>query len=182
MLNSPFISGMNYIAGYCLIVCCGDEEASFWLFVAIYKKVQILFNHSSIIGSTRVMDIFGETLKGNLKQISKHMIKYSVDPKLWMLPNLQTLFSRNTYPRNYTKAVWDAFLISNSPLNVLVRIAIAIVELMSDLILAANNHSSIIQLLQNPPVDLIRAEPLLTMALKYKILPDDEVDLLRLSS
>ena len=55
MLDMKFISGMNYIAGYCLLVCCGDEEASFWLFVAIYKKVKILFDQSSIVGSTRVM-------------------------------------------------------------------------------------------------------------------------------
>ena len=110
------------------------------------------------------------------------MTKYSVDPKLWMLSNLQTLFSRNTYPRNYTKAVWDAFLVSSSPMNVLVRISVAMVESMTELILGTTNHSSIIQLLQNPPVDLIRAEPLLTKALKYTIHPDDEKDLLRLSA
>lgn len=67
-------------------------------------------------------------------------------------------------------------------MNVLVRISVAMVESMTELILGTTNHSSIIQLLQNPPVDLIRAEPLLTKALKYTIHPDDEKDLLRLSA
>jgi len=181
MFHMKFVSGMNYIAGYCLIVCRGDEEASFWLFVAIHKKVKILFMQGTMKSARRVMELFGATLTTSLPSLSKHMRKCDVDPKIWMLSNLQTLFSRNTYPRNYTKAVWDAFLVSSSPMEVLVRIAVAMIESMSTLIFAATNHSDIIQLLQNPPVDLIRAEPLLTHALKYKLTKSDERELQALS-
>ena len=66
-------------------------------------------------------------------------------------------------------------------MEVLVRIAVAMIESMSTLIFAATNHSDIIQLLQNPPVDLIRAEPLLTHALKYKLTKSDERELQALS-
>ena len=169
MLDIKYTGGQNYIAGYCLIVCRGDEEVAFWLFVSIYKKVKILFECQTLSNSQRVMEVFGSTLNKNLTKLAKHMEKYDVDPKIWMLSNLQTLFSRNTYPRNYTKAVWDAFLVSHNPMEVLVRIAVSMIELMSDLIFSAHNHSEIIQLLQNPPVDLIRAEPLLTHALKYTL-------------
>jgi hypothetical protein len=181
MLDMKFISGMNYIAGYCLIACCGDEEASFWLFVSIYKKVSILFNYDTLNDSNKIMTIFEHTLNCNLIKLSKHMKNMNVKPELWMLSNLQTLFSRNTNPRNYTKAVWDAFLISTNPMEVLVRIAVSMIELMSNLILSAKNHSEIIQLIQNPPVDLIRAEPLLKNALRYKITPKHQQELQKLS-
>ena len=30
---------LNYVAGYCLVTC-RDEEAAYWLFVAIFKRVR----------------------------------------------------------------------------------------------------------------------------------------------
>ena len=79
-----------------------------------------------------------------------------------------------TYPRDYTKACWDAFLVSNCALDVLVRIAVAVVESLGSLLRAAEGQAAMIELLQKPPVDLLDGDKLLEKALTYKISEKDE--------
>ena len=173
--NSRYVSGLNYVAGYCLVTC-KDEEAAYWLFVAIFKRVRGLFE-PGMSGSNLVLEVLGRTLDLNLSSLNEFIKSNNVDASFWMLGQLQTLFARSTYPREHTKACWDAFLVSNCALDVLVRIAVAVVECLGPLLRAASGQAAMIELLQKPPVDLLQGELLLELALTYSISEQDEATL-----
>jgi hypothetical protein len=177
-LQSRYVSGLNYVAGYCLVTC-RDEEAAYWLFVAIFKRVRGLFE-PGMAGSNLIMEVLGRAIDENLPKLSGLLSDAHVDASFWMLGQLQTLFARSTYPRNHTKACWDAFLVSNCALDVLVRIAIAVVECLGPLLRAAKGQAAMIELLQKPPVDLLDGETLLEKALTYKLSEKDAAVLFQL--
>ena len=160
--DSRYVSGLNYVAGYCLVTC-RDEEAAYWLFVAIFKRVRGLFE-PGMTGSSLFMQVLGRAIDENLPKLSELLSNAHVDASFWMLGQVQTLFARSTYPRDYTKACWDAFLVSNCALDVLVRIAVAVVESLGSLLRAAEGQAAMIELLQKPPVDLLDGDKLLESA------------------
>merc|ERR1711871_28750 len=171
---------MNYVAGF-ILTQCRNPEYSFWLFLSVCKVSRAIFDVT--IERTVLLACYRHVLAENEPDISQHLMKYGVDPSLWVLSHFQSLFCRSALPMPYQEDIFEAYIASGDRrFEVLVTIGVAILASSRDLILASRDRQKLISILQSPPpVGNVDGERIIALAGCYIVKEEDRVELLRLT-
>jgi len=141
-LHNPeieYCQGFNRIAAIALLFM--NEEDAFWCFVYIVEELLPEEYYSKqLIGVQVDQEVFKELICEKLPNLAIHLESHRVDPTLFSLNWFLCLFV-DSLPVNTYLHIWDAFLFEGC--KVLFRYAVAILKLIEDKLLAANDYMSI---------------------------------------
>jgi len=141
-LHNPeieYCQGFNRIAAIALLFM--NEEDAFWCFVYIVEQLLPEEYYSKqLIGVQVDQEVFKELICEKLPELAIHLESHRVDPTLFSLNWFLCLFV-DSLPVNTYLHIWDAFLFEGC--KVLFRYAVAILKLIEDKLMAANDYMSI---------------------------------------
>eukprot|EP00117_Sycon_ciliatum_P011026 scpid51521/ scgid12673/ USP6 N-terminal-like protein len=161
-----YCQGMSFIAGMLLIHM--DEEDAFWCLASLFERPKYLlgFFDASLSKMHLYANIFKELLHHHLPELSEHLDQHNVYPLLYLTPWFMTLFTLLPCWETVL-AIWDLMLLEG--ITAICRVALAIMRLLSDQLLATNDISTMIRLLQHLPYDIVKPSVLIDAIWSFEV-------------
>lgn len=140
-----YCQGMNFIAGFLLIISGFREEESFWAFLSIMtsKIDEDLIKVEGVGGFysegfplLKVMDgLFGELLRRTLPRVKEHFAAVELSEELWLNKWLSMLFLHHL-PMSHCIRVWDYFLAKGT--SGILKICVSVLKHLSKKLLGSD--------------------------------------------
>ncbi|XP_070491954.1 growth hormone-regulated TBC protein 1-A [Chironomus tepperi] len=152
--HNPVVSycqGLNYIAGLILIVCAGDEEATFWLLKHLVENVSPEYHTKTMKGLKRDIEVVTELIKIRLPTVNEKMNELGLPWIVIMTKWFICLFAE-VLPIETSLRVWDA--IFSEGYKIIFRTSLAIVLILKDDIMKVEDINELAELFRNISKDV----------------------------
>ncbi|KAL7845843.1 hypothetical protein AOLI_G00240350 [Acnodon oligacanthus] len=130
-----YCQGMNFIAGY-LIIVTKDEEKSFWLMEALIGRILPDYYTPAMLGLKTDQEVLGELVKVKVPAVWQAMTEHNVMWTLVVSRWFICLFI-DILPVETVLRIWDCLFYEGS--KILFRVALTLIRHNQDLILQARN-------------------------------------------
>ncbi|XP_032888858.1 growth hormone-regulated TBC protein 1 isoform X1 [Amblyraja radiata] len=134
-----YCQGMNFVAGYLLIVT-KDEEKSFWLLDSLIKKIVPDFYSPTMIGLKTDQEVLGHLVRLKVPAVAELMEQHSVMWTLVVSRWFICLFI-DILPVETVLRIWDCMFYEGSKITF--RVALTLIKYHQASILEANNFPAI---------------------------------------
>ncbi|XP_067848576.1 growth hormone-regulated TBC protein 1-A [Heptranchias perlo] len=134
-----YCQGMNFVAGYLLIVT-KDEEKSFWLLDALIVKIIPDFYTPTMIGLKTDQEVLAQLVKMKVPAVAELMEKHNVMWTLVVARWFICLFI-DILPVETVLRIWDCLFYEGSKITF--RVALTLIKYHQASILEANNFPAI---------------------------------------
>uniref|UniRef100_UPI00398F4F87 growth hormone-regulated TBC protein 1-A isoform X1 n=3 Tax=Pristiophorus japonicus TaxID=55135 RepID=UPI00398F4F87 len=134
-----YCQGMNFVAGYLLIVT-KDEEKSFWLLDALIQKIVPEFYTPTMIGLKTDQEVLAKLVKWKVPAVAELMEKHNVMWTLVVARWFICLFI-DILPVEIVLRIWDCMFYEGSKITF--RVALTLIKHHQASILEANNFPAI---------------------------------------
>jgi len=158
--NVGYCQGMNFIAARFLSYGFREEEA-FWVLSAVVESLLPIDYFSVLSGILIDQRVFGALLNCANPELKLHLETLGIDASMFCVKWLGCLFA-NTLSKEVVLRVWDVFMVQGSEL--LFRAGLALLQIMSEELLAAKTFEKAIHILSTRPGALTNAELILELA------------------
>jgi hypothetical protein len=151
--HNPVVSycqGLNYIAGMLLIVLAGDEEGTFWLLKHFVENVSPDYHTKTMKGLKRDIEVITDLLKQRLPIVNEKMNEFGLPWIVIMTKWLICLFA-DTLPIETVLRIWD--IMFSEGYKIIFRASLAIVLILKDDIMKADDINELAQLFRNASKD-----------------------------
>jgi hypothetical protein len=138
--------GLNYISGLLLIVCAGDEEASFWLLKHLIENIAPEYHTRTMKNLKRDIDVLTDLIKVRAPLVNEKMNEFGLPWIVIMTKWLICLFAE-VLPVETALRVWDVIFSEGS--KIIFRAGLAIVLILKDDIMRVNDMNELAQLFRN---------------------------------
>ncbi|XP_066516240.1 growth hormone-regulated TBC protein 1-A [Hoplias malabaricus] len=130
-----YCQGMNFIAGY-LIIITKDEEKSFWLMEALIGKILPDYYTPTMLGLKTDQEVLGELVKVKVPAVWQVMAEHNV---MWTLVVSRWFICLyiDILPVETVLRIWDCLFYEGS--KILFRVALTLIRHNQALILQARN-------------------------------------------
>ncbi|XP_059823750.1 growth hormone-regulated TBC protein 1-A isoform X2 [Hypanus sabinus] len=132
-------SGMNFIAGYLLIVT-KDEEKSFWLLDSLIKKIVPGFYSPTMIGLKTDQEVLAHLVRMKVPAVAELMERHNVMWTLVVSRWFICLFI-DILPVETVLRIWDCLFYEGSKITF--RVALTLIKYHQASILEANNFPAV---------------------------------------
>ncbi|KAI5621347.1 growth hormone-regulated TBC protein 1, partial [Silurus asotus] len=134
-----YCQGMNFIAGYLLIIT-KDEEKSFWLMDALLGKILPDYYTPTMLGLKTDQDVLGELVKAKVPAVWQAMTQHNV---MWGLVVSRWFICLyiDVLPMETVLRIWDCLFYEGS--KILFRVALTLIRHNQKLILEGQNFPDI---------------------------------------
>lgn len=137
-----YCQGQNFLVAVFILSKCTDSESFTLLnFLLSQRHLEILFNHrcSSLV---EYMKVFEKRLRKNNKRVYDHLKKNGFSPVCYAIEWFTTCFI-TTAPGDLSLATLDMIFMGID--NTLLRVGLALMDILEDQILACNQGISILK-------------------------------------
>ncbi|XP_028257615.1 growth hormone-regulated TBC protein 1-A [Parambassis ranga] len=130
-----YCQGMNFIAGYLLIVT-KDEEKSFWLMDALLGRILPDYYSPAMLGLKTDQEVLGELVKVKVPRVWQVMVDHNV---MWTLVVSRWFICLyiDVLPVETVLRIWDCLFYEGS--KILFRVALTLIHYHQDLIQQAQS-------------------------------------------
>ncbi|KAG5680104.1 hypothetical protein PVAND_009630 [Polypedilum vanderplanki] len=147
--HNPIVSycqGLNYIAGLLLIVCSGDEKASFWLLKHFVENIAPEYHTKTMKGLKRDIEVITDLIKMHAPSVNEKMFELSL-PWIVIMTKWFICFFAETLDTETTLRVWDIMFAEGY--KIIFRASLAIVLILKDDIMKADDINDLAELFRN---------------------------------
>ncbi|XP_007902259.1 growth hormone-regulated TBC protein 1-A isoform X1 [Callorhinchus milii] len=134
-----YCQGMNFIAGY-LIIVTKDEEKAFWLLDALVGKIIPDFYSPTMIGLKTDQEVLGELVKMKIPAVAAlmdhHNVMWTLVVSRWFICLFIDILPVETVFR-----IWDCLFYEGS--KIIFRVALTLIKHQQASILEANNFPDV---------------------------------------
>ncbi|CAN0383212.1 unnamed protein product [Lampetra fluviatilis] len=135
-----YCQGMNFLAGYLLIVT-RSEEKSFWLMDALIGRILPDYYTRDMLGVRVDQEVLGELLATKLPHVAAHVVSHGVPWPLLTARWFLCLYV-DVLPVETVLRVWDSLFYEGS--KVLFRVAVTLVRHHQAQVLAASGFPAVV--------------------------------------
>lgn len=156
-----YCQGMNYVAGYLLLVMKSEEEA-FWMLATLLEDILFFDSYSEdLFGCHVEQRVLKELLNKKLPRLSAHLDRINFDASLVTTEWFLCIFAKS-FPSETTLRVWDVLF--NEGGKVLFRVALALFKMKEEDLMAARHVGEAVKIIQHLTHHLFDPDELLTVA------------------
>lgn len=169
VLYNPEVSycqGMSYIGGMLLMNM--TEEDAFWMLVSLFERPKYLSGYfdSSLSKIQRHSQVFERFLHRKMPILYTHLKTNGIDPLLYITPWFMALFT--SLPCwDSVLTIWDLLLLDG--ISVIFQTSLAILNVLSDKLLAVNDMSLMLPMLLRLPAERINRQVFVPVMWHWKI-------------
>lgn len=169
VLYNPLVSycqGMSYIAGMLLMNM--NEEDAFWMLVSLFERPKYLSGYfdSSLSKVHRHSQVFERFLRQKMPKLYTHLKSNGIDPLLYITPWFMALFT--SLPCwDSVLTIWDLLLLDG--ISVIFQASLAILNVLSDNLLAVNDMSLMLPMLLRVPSQRIKRQVFIPVMWRWTI-------------
>ena len=169
-----YCQGMGMLTGILLLVL--EEEEAFWVLEALTScRLPVDYYTKNLMGIMTDQEVLKCLVQTNLPRLHRRLEECRIELSLITVNWFVTAFS-SVAPPATTMRIWDWYLHHGS--MVLFMVALAMLTLRLDVILALDDSSAIFNALADTPASMTNADRLLPLAFSF-IHIETEVDVLR---
>ncbi|KAG8452127.1 hypothetical protein GDO86_004066 [Hymenochirus boettgeri] len=137
--NVGYCQGMNFIAGY-LILIAKDEEKAFWLMDALIGRILPDYYSHALIGLKTDQEVLGDLVKKKIPAIAQlieaHGVMWTILVSRWFICLFIDILPVETVLR-----IWDCLFFEGS--KILFRVALTLIKQNQSFILEARNFPDV---------------------------------------
>ncbi|XP_062518798.1 carabin-like isoform X2 [Corticium candelabrum] len=154
-----YCQGMSFVAGVILMHL--DEEDAFWVMTSLFERKKYLLGYFSptLAKIKSHAEVFQQLLNDRSGTLAKHLTSLGVYPLMYVTQWFLSLFT--SLPCwDTVLMIWDYFMVEG--VTCVFRIALSLVQLLSDRLLATEDMSVAILLFKRFPHDICTRQVLAT--------------------
>lgn len=161
-----YCQGMNFLAGFLLMVSGGNELETYYMFEHILKEWKLEdFYKEGMPGLKRCIYVFNNLFKEHLPKLSMHFRKHEIPADLWISKWIMTVFTMTLSFESLLR-IWDLFIARG--MKTVYKIALALLYLTQDKLIH-EDLGGIAIVLKSIREDVPNSSTLLSTARKFKI-------------
>eukprot|EP01102_Stenamoeba_stenopodia_P014766 TRINITY_DN4949_c0_g1_i2.p2 TRINITY_DN4949_c0_g1~~TRINITY_DN4949_c0_g1_i2.p2 ORF type:complete len:381 (-),score=111.51 TRINITY_DN4949_c0_g1_i2:89-1231(-) len=141
---NAYVQSMNFIAAF--LLCFMSEEEAYWMMRVVTEDILIDYHICSIRGVLLDEGVFTSLLESHSPSVYKHFISLGIPFALFIIPWFLCMYV-NYLPWDQLQAMFDCAFARGR--NVLIRVALAILDINRSRILSINDAASLLDFLKN---------------------------------